>query len=113
MKITLTKSELKAILQKHFHLIEDFELEITDEGKVNEPIVSTCKSAPDGTMPDENGWFHVPKDWNHTHPPYRFYDSKIEVEYRNGRKYASIASRFAEDWIQEDTPYDIVKFKPV
>lgn len=115
MKITLTLAEVQEIFKKHFDFEDDFELIIesndTKKPVVEKPQVSQYEPAPDGTLPDEDGWFYVPAGWDKTKAPFGFNKERILVEYRNKDKETDTTDRWEWCWVQEDQELDIVRFK--
>lgn len=61
---------------------------------------------------DESEWIDVPFDWDDSVPPKEAqgYDM-IEVMFRNQRTAIAHSRSWANSWIQENDPADIVKYR--
>lgn len=64
---------------------------------------------------DENGWFSVPVDWEHTHCPNLSipHNSTIEVILRNGNSELGKVYNWKYCWDQKNHNFDIVKYRVV
>ena len=103
MKITLTMNEVIALVrnQYRFHDDDNIQVEIEGFGEVG----TTDNNA--------DGWINVPSDWNKDYPtPEAIQYFNIMVQLRNGEiTEADKPSAWSAGWVQEDNPYDIVKFR--
>lgn len=101
MKITLTMNEVIALVRYQYRFHDNVQIEIEGFGEV--------------TTTDNNadGWISVPSDWKKDYPtPEALKCFKIVAQLRNGEiTEADKPSAWSASWVQENNPYDIVKFR--
>ena len=103
MKITLTMNEVVTLIRKELQLSDNIQVEIEGFGEVG----TTDNNA--------DGWINVPSDWNKDYPtPEALKCFKIVAQLRNGEiTKAAQPSAWWSSWVQENNPYDIVKFRKI
>ena len=102
MKVILTIQDVIMLVRKEYQLPDDVQVEI--EGFVE---VNTYGAAADG-------WIDVQSDWSKPRAPSTVSGCyKIEVCLRDGTVVQGQPDDWESSWVQEDTPYDIVKFRKV
>ena len=100
MKVTLTMQDVIVMLRKEYQLPADIQVEIEGFSEVN-----TTSTAVDG-------WIDVPSDWSEPSPtPEASECRKIEVIIRDGSVDKGYPHDWGFSWVQENNPYDIVKFR--
>ena len=102
MKVILTIQDVIMMVRKEHQLPDDVQVEI--EGFVE---VNTYSAA--------DGWISVPPDWNKDYPtPEALKCFKIVAQLRNGEiTKAAQPSAWWSSWVQQNNPYDIVKFRKI
>lgn len=102
MKVILTIQDVIMLVRKEYQLPDDVQVEIEDFVEVNTY----------GTAADD--WIDVPSDWSTRCAPSTASGCyKIEVCLRDGTVVQGQPDEWESYWVQEDTPYDIVKFRKV
>ena len=103
MKITLTMNEVVTLIRKELQLSDNIQVEIEGFGEV-----ATTDNNTDG-------WISVPSDWNKDYPtPEALKCFKIVAQLRNGEiTKAAQPSAWWSSWVQQNNPYDIVKFRKI
>ena len=103
MKITLTMNEVVTLIRKELQLSDNIQVEIEGFGEVG----TTDNNA--------DGWINVPSDWNKDYPtPEALKCFKIVAQLRNGEiTKAAQPAAWWSSWVQENNPYDIVKFRKI
>ena len=103
MKITLTMNEVVALVRNQYRFHDDDNIQVEIEGFGE--VATTDNNA--------DGWISVPYDWNKDYPtPEALKCFKIMAQLRNGEiTKAAQPSAWSASWVQENNPYDIVKFR--
>lgn len=109
-QINLTSGELRLLVHEWAvaqRLLEPHETSF-------DLLVDGAAVEADGGATGHAVWQVVPSDWGEERCPDSAIHpaSMIEVEYRNG-KTAWIAAGRGWEWVQEDHPYDIVRYRAV
>ena len=101
MKVILTIDDVIMLVREEYELPDDVQVEIEGFGEV------------DTTDNNADGWINVPSDWNKDYPtPEAIQYFNIMVQLRNGEiTGADKPSAWSVGWVQENNPYDIVKFR--
>lgn len=98
-KFVINMCEAITAIRAQYQLPESVEIEI------DEDCIETNTSL----------WHEVPSNWNHMRAPdlvYTYAYANIDVMYRNGDIETRHVSSFHGDyWKQENSDYDIVKFR--
>lgn len=61
---------------------------------------------------DEDGWFLVPVDHRESRCPLDNL-GQIEVHLRCGKTDIDFPEQWGDSWLQENSAYDIIKFRPI
>lgn len=139
--IEITPEEIKSLLCKEYeYLEEEIAVKIVDEkgnplGKMIEPernerfeVTRVDKEGnqadeqwrnedkttfPTTSYPDEkDNWIHVPIGWDQMRAPV-ILDGRIEVQYRDGKSDEGACCDWDCSWYQENSKYDIVKYRKI
>lgn len=103
MKVTLTMNEVIALVRNQYRFHDDDNIQVEIEGFGE--VATTDNNA--------DGWISVPPDWNKDYPtPEAHQYFSITAQLRNGEiTEAYKPSAWSMSWVQENNPYDIVKFR--
>jgi len=109
--VKLSQDELNRIVSRYVLGVEK-QISITIEEAPKEEAPKEAFQCLSTLVQDEDGWFLVPEDHGESRCPIDGL-GKIEVQFRCGDTEVDFPNFWALSWVQEDSIYDIVKFRSI